>query len=155
MTLRLRLATLCLLVLGACAAVTGVSNDPVLINSQNLDKLIGRQWELKTITVDGSPVIMHVDATQLIRFGSDGKVTGFGGVNRYSGAYQLSPEGALSWPGPGLISTRMAGPPELMEKEKAFLNGLPKTTRAVVVGHALQLQSEDGSNVLVFSEQGY
>jgi heat shock protein HslJ len=155
MTLRLRLATLCMLVLGACAAVTGVSNDPVLISSQNLDKLIGRQWQLKTITVDGSPVIMHVDATQLIRFGSDGKVTGFGGVNRYSGAYQFSPEGALSWPGPGLISTRMAGPPELMDKERAFLNGLPKTSRAVVVGHALQLQSEDGSNVLVFSEQGY
>jgi len=49
----------------------------------------------------------------------------------------------------------MAGPPELMEKEGAFLKGLPKTTRAVVAGHALQLQNEDGSTVLLFNEQGY
>jgi heat shock protein HslJ len=144
-----------LLLLSACAGMPGTDSDPVLINAQNLAKLTDRQWELKTITVDGRRVIMHVDATQTIRFGADGNVTGFAGVNRFGGPYAFSPEGALTWPGAGLASTRMAGPPELMEKEAAFLAGLPKTSRAVVAGNALQLQSEDGSTVLLFAKQGY
>jgi heat shock protein HslJ len=149
------LALLSVSLVVACAGLPGTGNEPVLINSQNLDKLVNRQWELKTLTVDGQRVIMHVDATQTVRFGADGKVTGFAGVNRYGAAYAFSPEGALAWPGPGIVSTRMAGPPELMEKEGAFLKGLPKTSRAVVAGHALQLQNEDGSTVLLFNEQGY
>jgi heat shock protein HslJ len=48
----------------------------------------------------------------------------------------------------------MAGPPELMEKEQAFLRGLPKTARAIVASNALQLQSDDGSTVLVFEQVG-
>jgi heat shock protein HslJ len=126
----------------------------MLITARNLERLVDREWELKTITVDNTRVIMHVDAAQTLRFGSDGRVTGFGAVNRFGGAYQFSPEGVLTWPAPGLVSTRMAGPPELMEKERAYLQGLPKTTRAIVAKNGLQLQSEDGSTVLLFAEIG-
>jgi heat shock protein HslJ len=142
-----------LLLLAACAG-TGKDSGPVLINAQTLDRLVDREWELKTITVDNTRIIMHVDSTQTLRFGSDGKITGFAAVNRFGGTYKFSPDGVLSFPGPGLISTRMAGPPELMEKERAYLNGLPKTTRAVVAKNALQLQNEDGSTVLTFTEIG-
>jgi len=78
---RLWLVLLSVLLLVACAGLPGTGNEPVLMNSQNLDKLANRQWELKTLTVDGQRVIMHVDATQTVRFGADGKVTGFAGVN--------------------------------------------------------------------------
>jgi heat shock protein HslJ len=141
------------LLLGGCAGV-GKDRGPALITAQNLDRLVDRDWELKTITVDNTRVIMHVDATQTVRFGSDGRVSGFGAVNRFSGTYKFSPEGVLMWPAPGLVSTRMAGPPELMEKERAYLRGLPKTTRAVVAKNGLQLQSEDGSTVLLFAQVG-
>jgi heat shock protein HslJ len=144
---------LVLAVLAGCVGM-GKDGDPAMITAANLDKLADREWLLKTITVDGQRVIMHVDATQTIRFGSDGRVAGYAGVNRFAGAYTFSPEGLLTWPGAGLISTRMAGPPELMEKEQAFLRGLPKTARAIVASNALQLQSDDGSTVLVFEQVG-
>ena len=79
---------------------------------------------------------------------------GFAAVNQFRGYYQISPDGRLSWPAPGLIATRKAGPPELMDKERAYLAGLPKTSRAIVTKNALQLQSEDGNTVLTFRPLG-
>ena len=150
----LRLFSFLLLALLAACGGMGKDGDPAMITAANLDQLMDREWLLETITVDGQRVIMHVDATQTIRFGSDGRVTGYAGVNRFGGSYTFSPEGLLSWPGADLISTRMAGPPELMEKEQAYLKGLPKTARAIVASSGLQLQSDDGSTVLVFEQVG-
>ena len=142
-----------LLLVAGCGGI-GKEKGPVLITSQNLEQLVNREWDLKNMTVAGKSIIMHVDANQTLLFASDGRAVGFGAVNRFSGAYQFSPEGLLSWPTP-LITTRMAGPPELMDKERYYLEGLPKTTRAVVSEHSLQLQNDDGSTVLVFLERGY
>ena len=75
-----------------------------------------------------------------------------GGVNRFAGTYKFSPQGVLSFPAPGLITTRMAGPPEIMDKERAYLKGLAQATRAVVARDALQLQNEDGATVMVFEQ---
>ena len=41
-----------------------------------------------------------------------------------------------------------------MDKERAYLAALPKTTRAVLQKNALLLQNEDGSTVLQFLESG-
>ena len=142
-----------LAMLAGCGGL-GTGSDPAMITPASLDRLVNREWLLKTSTVDSQRVIMHVDATQTVLFGSDGRVTGFAGVNRFAGTYQFSPEGVLSYPAPGLITTRMAGPPELMEKERAYLKGLAQVTRAIVAKNALQLQSEDGATVLLFEQVG-
>ena len=147
------LVCLTVAVLSGCGG-SGKESGPAMITPANLDRLVNREWLLKTMTVDSQRVIMHVDATQTVVFGSDGRVTGYGGVNRLAGTYTFSPEGVLSFPGPGLITTRMAGPPEIMEKERALLKGLAKCTRAIVAKDGLQLQSEDGSTVLVFEQVG-
>jgi heat shock protein HslJ len=96
-----------------------------------------------------------VDASVTLTFGADGKVTGYGSVNRFNGSYAFSPDGKLSWPGSGFISTRKAGPPELMEKERAYLRALPQTDRAILKGHALLLQNDGESTVLTFLEAGF
>jgi heat shock protein HslJ len=75
-------------------------------------------------------------------------------VNQYRGSYAFTQDGKLTWPAPGFASTRKAGPPELMEKERAFVAGIPKTSRAILAGNALQLQSEDGNTVLAFIRVG-
>jgi heat shock protein HslJ len=103
------LACLAIAVLAGCAG-PGKDSGPAMITAANLDRLVDREWLLKNVTVDSQRVIMHVDATQTLVFGSDGRVTGYGGVNRFAGTYKFSPEGVLSFPGPGLITTRMAGP---------------------------------------------
>ena len=139
--------------LSACA-VPGKDSGPAMVTPANLDRLVNHEWLLKNITVESQRVIMHVDATQTLQFGPDGRVMGYGGVNRFAGTYKFSPEGVLSFPAPGLVSTRMAGPPEIMEKERAFLKGLAKCTRVIVAKDGLQMQSEDGATVLVFEKIG-
>jgi heat shock protein HslJ len=151
-TLRLW-AGLAVALLGACAG-PGKDSGPAMVTPANLDRLVNREWLLETITVDSQRVIMHVDATQTLVFSPDGRVTGYGGVNRFAGTFKVAPDGALSFPGAGLATTRMAGPPELMEKERAYLKGLSKSTRAIVAKNGLQLQSDDGSTVLVFEQVG-
>ena len=134
---------------------TGTGKDaPILITSENAAKISNRQWILKSISTDGGQGVMDLQANMTIVFGADGKVAGFGSVNRFSGAYSLTRDGRLSWPGPGFVTTRKAGPPELMEKERAYLAALPKTDRAILHQHSLQLQDEGESTLLTFTEAG-
>jgi heat shock protein HslJ len=143
--------TMFLSALLGCAGQPGSAGKPVLVDTKTAPKLYGAQWELKTLTVDGTRVIMHPDAPMFITFGPDGKVAGAGPVNQFQGGYTFSADGRLSWASARLATTRKAGAPELMDKERAYFSGLPKTTRAVLAGDALQLQSEDGNTVLAFT----
>ena len=141
--------------LGGCAGMMGADSGPQVVNAQTAKRLYQREWNLKTLTVDGGQVVMDVDARITIRFEPDGKVTGFAAVNRFTGTYSLNAEGVLGWGKPGYAATRRPGPPELMEKERAFLRGLGKTTAAILARHTLQLQSDDSTTVLMFNETGY
>lgn len=137
----------------ACGGM-GSKNDPILIDSSTLKKLVGRQWELKTLTVDGARVIMHPDGRMTLAFNPDSQASGYGALNAFTARYTFSRDGKLIWPAPGPVSSRRGGAPELMEKEQAYLSGIPKTSRAILAGSALQLQSEDGNTVLTFLELG-
>jgi heat shock protein HslJ len=141
------------LLLGCTA--TAPKETPTVITSENVTKLYGRQWELKSFSVDGSQPLMDIQATMTLAFGADGKATGYGSVNRFTGAYSLTSNGQLTWPGPGFTTTRKAGPPELMEKERAYLEALRKTDRAILYKHSLQLQNEGESTLLGFHEAGF
>jgi heat shock protein HslJ len=147
------MVTLWLMTLAGCAGLGGGDSGPALITAKNVDRLFGKEWELKTLTLDNTRVIMHVDSQMTVAFAPDGKVAGFGSVNQFSGTYKFSGDGALAWER-GLSSSRKSGPPELMDKERAYFAALPKTTRAVLAKGALQLQNEDGSTVLLFAELG-
>ncbi|MFN4142803.1 META domain-containing protein [Aestuariivirga sp.] len=56
-----------------------------------------------------------------IRFGESGRVAGSGGCNRFRGSYQQSGDGLTFSP---LAATRMACPPEVMRRERAFFDML-------------------------------
>jgi len=140
--------------LAGCGTM-GKENKPAVIAKENLDRVIGRQWELKTLTMDGQRVVMDLDANMTITFGADGRATGFGSVNQYSNRYTFTQDGQLKWAGPSFVTTRRAGPPELMQKERIYLEALGKVSRGIVKGHELQLQSDDGATVLPFTEAGY
>jgi len=153
MNARIWIPTLWLMALAGCGGMSGGDSAPALITSSNVNRLYGKEWELKTLTVDNARVIMHVDAQMTLAFAPDGTAAGFASVNQFGGPYKFAENGMLGWPR-GLASTRKAGPPELMDKERAYLAALPKTTRAVLAKNALQLQNEDGSTVLLFAELG-
>jgi heat shock protein HslJ len=143
------------LTLLGCTA-TAPKEAPTVITSENIATLLyNRQWELRSISTDGSQPLMDMQATMTLAFGADGKATGYGSVNRFTGPYSLASNGQLTWPGPGFATTRKAGPPELMEKERAYLEALRKTERAILYKHSLQLQAEGESTLLVFHEAGF
>ena len=127
---------------------------PLIVTSENVAKLQGRQWELKSMTLDSRDIVMDIEANLTLAFGPNGKVTGYAAVNRFNGTYSFSPDGKLSWPSPGFVTTRKAGPPELMEKERAYLRALPQTDRAILRNHMLLLQNDGESTILTFLEAG-
>ena len=140
--------------LGGCAQLGGSTGAPQVVSAQTAQRLQQRGWDLEGMTIEGRQIVMDVDATMTVRFESTGQVGGVAGVNRYTGTYSLSAEGRLSWGSPAFATTRRAGPPELMEKERAYLDALRKVEVAILDGATLLLQSDDASTVLSFRETG-
>jgi heat shock protein HslJ len=141
--------------LSGCAQVTGGDNEPQVVDAQTVHRLHQRDWDLKGLTVDGRQVVIDADTRITIRFARDGQVGGIAAVNRFGGTYNLSTEGKLNWGKAGFTTTRMMGPPELMEKEQVYLLGLAKVNVAILARHILVLQSDDASTVLRFNEAGF
>jgi heat shock protein HslJ len=77
---------------------------------------LGGSWRL--VEIDGKPV--DPDAPNEIRF-DDGRISGRIGVNRFNGSYIVSADTIEFGPA---ATTRMAGPPELMDLEDRFLAAL-------------------------------
>jgi heat shock protein HslJ len=144
---------LALSLLAGCSMMgEGKDKAPAVITSQNVDRVQGKQWELKKLTIDNRDIVMDLDANMTLIFGTDGKATGFGSVNQFSTTYAFDQDAKVTWG--RIVTTRRAGPPELMQKERICLEALTKTSRAIVKGPALQLQSDDGTTALPSSKPG-
>lgn len=87
-------------------------------------------------------------ASQTLIF-EDGRIAGFGGVNRYAGEYTLAGEELVFGP---LAVTRMAGPPEAMESERRYLDALGRVARVAFEDEALVLGDRDGIELLRFAQ---
>jgi putative lipoprotein len=85
-----------------------------------------------------------------IAFDADGQVSGDGGVNRYNGPFEV--DGSAITIGP-LATTKMAGDPDLMAQEQAFIKALESSRQWKVVRGVLELRDADGS-AMVFAKQG-
>ena len=143
------LAILALMMAAGCQESQETQRDRTAITSKNFKTIAGMQWILQQMTVDGE-VIELVGEKPFIQFNADeNKVTGFASVNRFFGSVKIDGEGRTQWPGP-FGSTRMAGPPEQMKQEDAFLKALPRTNRLSKTGINLYAASADGKTELVF-----
>jgi putative lipoprotein len=107
--------------------------------------LVGGTWALEDI--DGAGVVD--DAQSTLEFGPDGRVSGRGGCNRYSGNVEV--KGASIVVGE-LISTKMACAPALMDQETKFLAALQATrTYRMNEDNKLVLSDATGRQRLRFS----
>ncbi|MGE5209328.1 MAG: amidohydrolase family protein [Alphaproteobacteria bacterium] len=96
----------------------------------------GKEWLLKTL--NGKDVT--VEKTPTMKF-EHGKLSIFGGVNRLSGSYALIDDDSVTVG--QLISTKMAGPPSLMELESNFSKALASVDGFHVRGNSLELSSRN------------
>jgi heat shock protein HslJ len=130
-----------LLVLGAALASAGA--DAAAPGERPLD---GTVWVLAGLAghaVTGSPTIT-------LQFEGD-RVSGTDGCNRYSAGYSATgPEFAVS---PQVASTRMACPPEVEAKARAFLAALTGAKHYRLQGARLELLAEDGATLAALDAQ--
>ena len=128
--------------LSSCRSDGASSDDPAAM-------LVGIDWTLTALIVEGELVAFGVgEQAPTLRLDSSRRLvqtSGFAGVNRYSGPCNLGDDGHLAFP--PLITTRMAGPPERMQLESAYLAQLQNARSYAVAGRELTILSETGSLV--------
>ncbi len=113
-------------------------------SGETMPGLEGVTWELYEIR--GVP--MEFDRGPTVRFEA-GNVQAFSGVNRMGGTFELA-EGRLKI-GP-LRTTRMAGPPELMELEQTFADTLTAANGCQIENRELNLM--EGAEVIARFREG-
>jgi hypothetical protein len=93
-----------------------------------------KEWTLKTL--NGKKITSEKPPT--MKF-SHGQLSVFGGINRLSGSYALVGDAVTMGQ---LVSTKMAGPPTLMELENNFAKALSSVDGFHVHGNDLELSSK-------------
>ncbi|MGB7962348.1 MAG: META domain-containing protein [Propionicimonas sp.] len=128
-------------VLAVTAVMTGGCSSPQGADPAELEG----SWALESFgAVSGlRPADPEVTTAMTL---ADGKATGNGGVNSFSGTYEASKAGEVSF-GP-IAATKMAGPSNAMAQESAFFAALEETTGFEINGGNLVL-SDLGNNTLV------
>lgn len=106
--------------------------------------LEGKVW--KATEIAGTQGMTPAIGVEITAEFASGKLTGTGGVNRYSTTYTTQSGNKITIAAPA--ATLMAGPPAVMAQEQAYFAWLPKATRYVVTADSLTLEDAQ-SNPLV------
>lgn len=106
--------------------------------------LVGTPWAAIAVNNGRGGVASLVAGTTITAtFGADGRVSGSGGCNGYSGPYSV--EGATLSIGPAAATARACLGPGVMEQEAAFFAALGRVARFTIDGDRLELRSEEGA----------
>ncbi len=107
----------------------------------------GTEWSL--VELEGRPLQERSEITLQVSEGDvvGGEVAGFAGINRYFGAVVRESDETVEFGAMG--STRMAGPPELMDQEATYLRLLQESSSLQISGNELKLL-RNGEVVLVY-----
>lgn len=108
--------------------------------------LAGTDWTL--IGIDAKPVVPAGSITLV--FDYENGLAGRSAVNRYKGAVGTAPDGKVVIG--NIVTTRMAGPENLMALERSFLSKLSSVTSVEVVDGVLVLGTAENSSALVFAK---
>lgn len=115
-------------------------------------KLENTSWNL-TFYNDGLAVVSVDEPMQekiTLGFGGGQQLFGNATVNSFASNYEASDDGELSFG--SIITTRMAGPAEMMELEAKIIDLLSKVEAYEVSGKNLTLKDGNGTTLLVYKE---
>ncbi len=87
--------------------------------------------------------------TPTLRFSDEGGLSGFAGVNRFSGSLETEKLISGKWEVGPMISTKMAGPPELMALEQRILSSLEAADAIVHTGGSVVLTSKGEESLVL------
>jgi heat shock protein HslJ len=128
--------------------IAAVSLIALVACSLAADPLDGTQWKLVGWTISSiDPAAVTITA----KF-ANGKISGSGGVNSYSGPYKVGSDNTFS-AGP-LVATRMAGPEPAMRAEGAYVTLLAQVKSCKMADRKLTLYDKGGNESLIFEAAG-
>ena len=104
----------------------------------------GGKWVLVSMNSNGA----IPGANLSLEFGANNAVSGFSGVNRFSGTCTTA-TGQLKFG--QFVSTKMAGSPELIKTEQVYLAALASVRNFSLEGGLLRLKNDSGTTVVEFS----
>ncbi|MBP7242379.1 META domain-containing protein [Amaricoccus sp.] len=107
--------------------------------------LAGSEW--RPLTIAGQPFPEGVEA--IVQFGADGRLTGRGGCNRFTGAYSVDGETLTVGP---VAATRMACPEPAMSAEAALFAAFEAVATFSRDGADLNFLDADGVPVAAFAQ---
>ena len=128
-----------------------MKTDAMQITPQQLKDITGIEWHLTKVKMNNKSIALIEDSKNTFLCDKKGKVTGVATINRYFGNFNLKENGEIVWSN-AFGMTRMAGPPELMKQEAAFMQALPQTSRMYLEASTLTLISKDESTALEFTK---
>ena len=109
--------------------------------SEDPASLEGVEWHL----IESSEASVHLGEAGIVARFDGSQMSGFSGVNQYTGAYSAEADGSFE-AGP-LASTLMAGPETLMQVEAAYLALLDEAESFSVEGDRLTLTTAEGKRL--------
>lgn len=112
--------------LAGCSGQQPTSSAPD--SSEPVPPLEGTSWSCITFTTAGGvPTEVPAGTPITAEFSTDGRVSGSAGVNTYNTTYQT--DGDAITIDPNVVTTKMAGPQEAMDRESDYLLTLPEAKR--------------------------
>ena len=109
--------------------------------------LEGKIW--KATEIEGVTAVLTEEGTEVTAAFAAGELSGSGGVNRYTAAYETRSGGKIEISQPA--ATLMAGPPKAMAQEQAYFAALTKATQYAVTADALTLMDDDGATLVRYA----
>jgi len=106
--------------------------------------LEGAAWDaLAYNNGKGALQSLAADSAITATFGSDGRLAGNAGINQYSTTYATT--GDAMTIDATIVSTKIAGPEDLMRQEASYLAALPETATYTIEGDELWLRDSTGA----------
>jgi heat shock protein HslJ len=115
--------------------------------ADNSKALEGKVWKATEIT--GVTTVLTAKGTEVTAAFDAGKLSGSGGVNRYTATYETQAGDRIRISQPA--ATLMAGPPEAMAQEEAYFAALAKAATFAVTSDALTLMDDQGTTLVRYA----
>jgi heat shock protein HslJ len=115
--------------------LSGLALSPLALAADTLSSLAGSEWGFPGAQAKMAPYI---------QFRSGGRVSGFGGCNRFNGSYAQAKDKLRLGP---LSATRMACSPQIMNQERDLF-ALLSLTRTVAATHLVLILKDNSGAVL-------
>lgn len=101
------------------------------------------EWAIVSIEGEDTASLLPDGAkAPTLQFSDEGRLSGFAGVNRFSGSLDTEKLISGKWDVGQVVSTKMAGPPELMALEQRILSALDSADAIVSTGGSIVLTAK-------------